>query len=395
MNLNRKVALGTVFLVVLVDLIGFGIVLPLLPFYASKFNASPVTIGLLYSIFSFAQLVFSPIWGALSDRIGRRPIMLLSTFGALVAYILFALSQSLTMLFVSRLVAGIMGGNVSTAQAYVADVTSPEDRAKGMGLIGAAFGIGFVIGPALSALLLMVHDHYALPGFFAAFLSAMSFLLVLFKLPETVDLSRGPDPTRIEKISIFTKRFWTSLFGRGNGILPLLLFSIFLFSLGQSSLYSGFPLFCKSELGLTAKEVGMQFVAMGLVTVLVQGGLIRLLVHRFREERLFLVGSILMVAGLGLIPFATSAPILTVYLSIMAIGASLNGPTLTSLISKKADPRRIGATLGGSQGLAALGRVIGPAWGGFLYAFSFRMPFLVTALILSTSIIIGLSLKES
>jgi len=201
----KKGSLATVFLVVLIDLIGFGLVLPLLPFYAREFAATPVVIGLLYSIYSVAQLLFSPIWGSLSDRLGRRPIMLLSTGGAVVAYIIFGLAGSLAVLFVSRLVAGVMGGNIATAQAYIADVTSDEDRAKGMGLIGAAFGIGFVLGPALASGLIhpgfqewvgamgltglaewMEVRRFGLPGFFAAFLSLCSFLMVLFFLPETV-----------------------------------------------------------------------------------------------------------------------------------------------------------------------------------------------------------------
>ena len=159
----NKPALATVFLVVMIDLLGFGIVLPLLPFYAQEFSASAVTIGLLYSVYSFMQLIFSPIWGSLSDRIGRRPIMLLSTFGAVLAYVIFGLAESLGVLFFSRIIAGVMGGNISTAQAYIADVTDKENRAKGMGLIGAAFGIGFVVGPASATLLIhsSFHDFVA------------------------------------------------------------------------------------------------------------------------------------------------------------------------------------------------------------------------------------------
>src|SRR5574341_1291469 len=154
LRMKKSTPLITVFLAVFIDLIGFGIVLPLLPFYASVFSATPVQIGLLYSIYSLAQLIFSPIWGGFSDRVGRRPIMLLSTLGASAAYLLFGFSHSFLLLFLSRLMAGVMGGNISTAQAYVADITTLADRAKGMGLIGAAFGIGFVLGPAISSLLI-------------------------------------------------------------------------------------------------------------------------------------------------------------------------------------------------------------------------------------------------
>src|SRR3989338_1185273 len=213
-------ALLTVFLAVLIDLMGFGIILPLLPFYASVFGASAVQVGLLYSIYPFAQLIFSPIWGGLSDRIGRRPIMLLSTFGASIAYLIFGLAHTLWLLFLSRFLAGVMGGNISTAQAYVADVTTHEDRAKGMGLIGAAFGIGFVIGPALGALLIhpkfleffhiLRQNEFALPGIFAALMSFSSFILVLFKLPETVKVEAN-NGERIARTSIFGKTFWQSI----------------------------------------------------------------------------------------------------------------------------------------------------------------------------------------
>jgi len=413
----KKDALATVFLVVLVDLMGFGIVLPLIPFYASEFGASAVAVGLLYSIYSFAQLVFSPIWGSFSDRIGRRPIMLMSTFGAFLAYCLFAVSNSLWVLFLSRLIAGVMGGNISTAQAYVADVTTHEERAKGMGLIGAAFGIGFVVGPALATLLihpafsrffeshglagvadLIAQNKYALPGFFAAALSFLSFLLVIFKLPETVQKEKAADAARIVRPSIFSRNFWTSLMEEGGTsskhLLPLFMICIFLLALGQSSLYSAFPLFCKMRLSLDPEQVGMQFAAMGLIAVFVQGGLIRPLEKRFGERRLFLVGSTLMVAGLALIPFAASPGVLTLFLSVLAAGASLNGPTLNSLISKQADPSRIGYTMGSSQGFSALGRVVGPAWGGLLFGFSFKWPFVITAMVVSFTIFVGLKLKE-
>ena len=223
---TRRTELATVFLVVLVDLLGFGIVLPLLPFYASRYEATPLTIGLLYSSYSMAQLVFSPLWGGWSDRIGRRPVMLLSTFGSFLSYVLFGLSNSLAVLFLSRVVAGIMGGNISTAQAYVADVTSREDRARGMGLIGAAFGIGFVLGPAMAALLIhpalislavrlglqgaagwLAHNPYAMPGFFAAGMSLVSFLMVLTRLPETVKPGAAPKEKSV-RLGVFSAEFW-------------------------------------------------------------------------------------------------------------------------------------------------------------------------------------------
>lgn len=399
----KNIRLFTVFLVVLVDLIGFGIVLPLMPFYASEFGASPVMIGLLYSIYSVAQLIFSPIWGGWSDRIGRRPIMLLSTIGAAVAYILFGLAETFTLLLLSRLLAGVMGGNISTAQAYIADVTAPEDRARGMGLIGAAFGLGFVTGPVLATALIhpvipewfsaaglegfaaWIQTHtYALPAFFAAILSFLSFLLVYFKLEETV--VDGAEVAKGAKDGVFTRKYWKTLADTSSGstagkVLVLLMVSMFVLSFGQSSLYSAFPLYCEAVLNMDAGQVGIQFFWLGIITAVVQGGLIKPLTKVFREETLFLTGNILMAAGLFLLGTATTTPQLTSYLALMAVGHSLNLPTITSLISQKADPRRMGTTIGATQGLSGLGRAIGPTWGGALFGLNVSIPFFFTGLV--------------
>ncbi len=453
----KKGSLATVFLVVLIDLIGFGLVLPLLPFYAREFAATPVVIGLLYSIYSVAQLVFSPIWGSWSDRIGRRPIMLLSTAGAVVAYIIFGLAESLFVLFLSRLVAGVMGGNIATAQAYVADVTTEKDRARGMGLIGAAFGIGFVLGPALASGLIhpgfqewvmaagftglaewMELRRFGLPGFFAAGLSLCSFMLVMFYLPETVDLAAEEDvePADVGKSerdkqqnkfrdesreagldlkqddrseiirnsgsksisgtvarpSVFMPEFWRQLSAQqkaSGGPLTFLLGAVFLLSFGQASLYSAFPLFAESELGMTPEQVGMQFFYIGLIAIIVQGGLIRPLSKWFPEAGLFFVGNILMTLGLGAIALSQSVSMLTVFLGVMALGHSLNLPTINSLISKEAGTNSYGAMMGLSQGLSGLGRAIGPTWGGFLFGSAVFLPFYATAAALSITIWIG------
>lgn len=412
---KTKGSLLTVFLVVLVDLIGFGIVLPLLPFYAGEFNATPLMIGFLYSIYSIAQLIFSPIWGSYSDRIGRRPIMLLSTFGAVVAYIIFGFAESFAVLFFSRMVAGIMGGNISTAQAYIADVTTTKDRAKGMGMIGAAFGIGFVLGPALASGLIhpefrlfieglgwnnvadiMEERRFGLPGFFAAFLSLCSFLLVLFKLPETVNTDQVEPKEKFVRNSVFSRDFWNTIGQhtgtKGNTVFVLLLVSAFLLSFGQASLYSAFPLFCEAVLDMTPEQVGIQFFYIGLIAVVVQGGLIRPLTRWFAEEKLFLVGNVLMTIGLAAIAFAGTISMLTLFLGLMALGHSLNLPTLSSLISQEADPKRVGAMMGTSQGLSGLGRAIGPTWGGALYSASVGLPFIATGLVISATIFVGIKI---
>lgn len=402
---NSRAALFTMFLVVLIDLIGFGIVLPNLAFFASEYGAAPFTIGLLYSSYSIAQLFFSPIWGALSDRIGRRPVMLISTFGSAASYFLLGFSRSVVLLFISRILAGIMAGNISTAQAYVSDVTTPENRARGMGLIGAAFGIGFVLGPAIGAALAYVPAHgeffqrypHALIGFFAAALSALSFLLVLFVLPETLDRSgRKPDDARPVKMSVFSLSFWRFVADREKGRhLPLLFFCMFMASFGQASIYGAFPILCKEILHLSPGAVGMEYVFVGVVAAVVQGILIRPLVKRFGERPLFVAGNILMMLGLGLLGFARSQAVLSAFLGIMSVGWSLNLPTLTSLISKRSDPHYYGATLGASQALSALGRAVGPGWGGLLFGMHTQLPFLLTAALLSTAVAASLRFADS
>lgn len=412
--MNKKRALGTVFLVVLVDLLGFGIVLPLLPYTASRFDASALAIGLLYSVYSFAQLVFSPLWGGWSDRIGRRPIMLISTAGSVGSYVLFAFSSSLTLLFLSRLFAGIMGGNISAAQAYVADVTEPSERAKGMGLIGAAFGIGFALGPAISGSLLLPRVHealarglpqaasvfvtenpYSFPGLAAALLSFCSFLMVVFLLPESLPPGRGAsqDGLRVKKISVFSRDFWASVLARDARALGLLYLCLLFLMIGHSSLYSSFPLFCKQELGLDAHQVGMQFLLLGVVTVFVQGGLIRPLVRMFGEKNLLVTGNILTATALFLMPGADSALEASIYLCLLAVGASLNGPTLTSLISQEATPARTGLAMGNAQAVSALGRVIGPACGGLLFGLRPQAPFLWMGVLVGASVWIAALVK--
>lgn len=379
-------------MIVLVDLIGFGIVLPLLPFYGTRFGASPLAIGLLYSVYSFAQFIAAPLWGIWSDRVGRRPVMLLSMGAAVIAYLLFATAGSFGALFVSRLVAGVMGGNISAAQAYVADVTTEEERARGMGLIGAAFGIGFVLGPALAGVLmlerlplpgLLAAHRLALPGLTAAALSFSSFLLILFRLPEP---AKKTLTARSDRREIFTRRFW-------SGPLALFFAAAFLFSLGQSSLYGAFPLYCHSRIGMGPDGVGFLYVLMGVVTVIIQGGALRALVRRFGERRLFLAGAILLTAGLMMIGLTASARFLAAMLVMMTAGVSLSVPVLNSLVTKRAGGAGYGASLGAAQSLAALGRTVGPAWGGLLFGISAASPFWITAIVISATIWIGLRIQ--
>jgi len=376
-------ALLTVFLVIFVDLLGFGLVLPLMPFFASEFGASPLTIGLLYSAYSAMQLFFAPFWGNLSDRFGRRPIMMISTLGASISYVIFSFSGSLAILFFSRIMAGAMAGNISAAQAYITDVTDEKNRVKGMGLVGAAFGLGFTLGPALAAwILAMKPSAYALPGLAAAAFSLASFAFVVFLLPETVRVGQMPAaapkrPNPLQKI------FWTSIAGSPDSRLRPLLFCMFAITVAHASLYGAFPLFCSTKFNMSAADVGGLFGVMGLIAVLIQGGLMRRLSGRVDEKKLLFAGTAVMMLGLAAIPLVPTRHLLLIAISILAIGGSLNGPALLSLISKEADPARTGAAMGVSQSASGLARVIGPAWGGLLFGLASPLPFWATTAVLA------------
>ena len=398
--MNKKMALLTVFLVVMIDLIGFGIVLPGLEAYAVGFKAAPLFVGIVYSSYSLAQLIFSPVWGSLSDRVGRRPVMMVSTLGASAAYLLFAFSNSLALLLFCRIFAGMMAGNISTAQAYVADVTDHKDRAKGMGLIGAAFGIGFVVGPALGGIIMKIFpaNPFYIIGVLASCLSILSFLLVVTRLPEPRREALNDVGSRIIKTSIFTKNFWDysrKINQESRGAFFKFLICVFLLTLGQASIYEAFPYFCRTQLHLPVSMVYQQYVWMGLVAVFIQGGLIRVLVKRVSEKRLFLVGSLLMGAGLSAIPFTKGVDGLTAVMMLMAVGASLAVPTLTSLISKESTAENYGVTLGISQSFSAMARAIGPTWGSALLAVSFQAPFIITGGLVLLTVWVGSYAKTS
>lgn len=349
--------MATVFAAVIADMIGSGIVFPLLPFIGTRFGATPIEVGALFGIFSLAQVIASPIWGRVSDHVGRKPIMLLCTFGSTASYILFAFATSLEMLFFSRILAGILGANVSTALAYITDVTTEKNRAGSMGLIGAAFGVGFTIGPVIVAL---AGDSFFISGMIAAGFSALSFLLIAFTLREP------PRHAAREKIPF---KFSPIFLGP------------FLLAFGQSTLYTSFPLFAARMLDLAPRDVGTIYAAMGMIAITIQGGGVRYLSRKFRDERLVMAGASLMAIGFFIIPHAPSFSRLLVILCVIAIGHGLSLPTLWSVISKRSTSA--GATMGVAQSFASVGRMLGPVWGGWLYGFSYGLPFAATAVVLA------------
>jgi DHA1 family tetracycline resistance protein-like MFS transporter len=361
----KRSPLVVIFTTVFIDLVGFGIVIPVLPFYAegTRFNATPRTVGLLFASYSVMQLIFSPVLGRLSDKHGRRPVLLVSIIGTGIGFLILGFATTLWMLFLGRILDGITGGNISTAQAYIADITTKEDRAKGMGLIGAAFGMGFVFGPAIGGIL--SRWGVAVPFLFAAGLCFANALLLYFTLPETVT----PDhPARVSAAG-----------GRGlshlirslqNPRLGFVLIIYFLFIVAFSIMTTSFSLFTMFRFGYDAQHTGYLFAYVGILAVIVQGGLIGRLVKRFGELPLVIVGAFLFAGSLFAVPFVgpeTGGLVaLLIGGGLFSIGNSLSAPSLTSLASKSVGPREQGSVLGVTQSVASLARAVGPALAALL-----------------------------
>ncbi len=338
--------LGVVFTVVFIDLLGFGIVLPLLPTYAATFSVTPAAIGLLVTSFSVLQLVAVPIWGALSDRIGRRPVLIVGLVGSTASYVLFAFAGSYWALLVSRIVAGAMGATVGVAQAYIADVTAPERRAHAMGMLGAAFALGFIFGPAIGGIL-SAHS-YASAGLVAAALCATHAVAALAWLPEAPQHRTAAR----ERVSL--------------GPLAAALAATLLLTAAWAVIHVTLPLFGRDVLHDTPRRMGMLFAFMGVVSAIVQGGVVGRLAPRLGEWRLAVTGAVLLVLGLALVPGSAGTWWFLPALGVLSAGSALAGPSIFAVVSRRAPPGQQGAALGLTQTASTLGRIVGPTVAGFL-----------------------------
>jgi MFS family permease len=364
------------FLTVFIDLVGFGMVIPQLPAYGRLFHATATEIGLLGGVYSFMQFLMAPIWGSLSDRHGRRPILLSSLFGIACAYVMFAqgdptadgLRGSFWWLFAARALAGLCAANISTAVAYVADVTTPQDRAKGMGIIGAAFGMGFVFGPALGGI---AGQHaLMLPPQIAACLSMVAFVLALFALPESREKGAKPRELGFRPLMEAFK----------NPVLSRWMYSYLFYMVAVASMEVALPLFLGGDpFHYDQRPVGYLFTYLGLVVAAIQGGGIRRMVKKTGEGPVARRGVVMSVVGLLLLPFAGSLTWLVVALTFLACGQGFAQPTLMALISRSASSEEQGTVMGVSQSLASFGRIIGPPLAGFLYGVYRGLPFWAAA----------------
>lgn len=359
---NNKL-LFSIFLVVFIDLLGFSLILPLLPYYASSFGADSSVIGLLVASYAAAQLFSSPILGRLSDRIGRRPVLLISIAGNVLGFILLALAQSLWMLFLARIVAGFTGGNISVAQAYIADVTDEKNRSRGLGLIGAAFGLGFIIGPAVGGIL--SQWGYALPAFVAAALSFVNLILVLAWLPESLTAERKALLAVKEKTP-FTFKALTGALRRP--LVGPLLHTRFIFGLAFSGFQAIFTLYALQRFNLGSTQTGYILAYVGLLSTITQGGLIRILTARFNDRQLLLGSAAAMAVGLLGWAAVNTVWLLLIDLIPIAVAGGVLNTVINSAISKSVEPVEVGGTLGLASSLESLTRVISPSAAGFLLA---------------------------
>lgn len=379
------------FAIVLTDLIGFGIVIPLLPFYGEHFGASPLAVTLLMATYSLLQLFMAPLWGRLSDRHGRRPILLISLAGSIASYLWLGSADALWMLFAARAVQGACAGNIAAAQAYVADVTTPENRAKGMGMIGAAFGLGFIIGPALGGALAGADPaapDVASPAFLGAGLSALAFLGTILFLAESLP-QRLRGAARLGRLAAVAQ----ALRRPGLRILILLFFGIIF---AFSGMETTFALWAARQFNWGAAQVGYVFTYVGVIGALVQGGLIGKLTRRFGEERLLVAGTAAIVLGLLAIPLATSLAILFVACGFLALGMGMTQPSINSLISRRAAAHEQGEVMGVAQSAGSLARILGPAFAGFLFGdFGRNAPYLAGAAVMAVVFLVALRLLRA
>lgn len=370
MLMDNKKALPILFLVMFLVMVGFGIIIPVMPFYAEEIGATPTELGLLMAVYSLMQLLFAPMWGRVSDRIGRKPVIMIGIFGLAISFFLMALSTELWMLFAARIIGGLLSSaNMPTVMAYVADITSEEDRGKGMGIIGASIGLGFIFGPAIGGI--FSKSSLNAPFYLAGTTALITFLLVFFILKESL--------TEEERRNLDTKR--TSLLKAFNGPVSVLFILQLFVTLSLSGLEATFAYFAAEKADLGSVELGYIFMIMGLAGAVVQGGLVGKLTKKFGEGTVIQIGIVISAIGFGLILLIGGFTTAALFLTVFGVGNGLIRPSVSSLLTKKSTAGH-GSTTGLLSSFDSLGRIAGPPLGGWLFSIAVGLPY-ISGIILS------------
>jgi MFS transporter, DHA1 family, tetracycline resistance protein len=405
----KRSPLFILLLTVLLDLIGFGIVLPLLPTYAKELGANPFMIGFIAAIFSIMQFIFSPLWGKLSDVIGRRPVMLISIFITAVSYLVFSQASTIPLLLFARGLSGIGSANIAAAQAYITDVTDSKNRSGAMGLMGAAFGIGFIIGPVIGGLL---KHYYGIQtvGFVSSFLISVDLVLALFLLPESNKHARklsfgftNQASPNSEKRPLSASLVLEKIKEYGAGLksvfksrpLALLLIANYMYTFAIVNMQVASILLWKEYFSASDEQVGYIFAYVGIWSAIVQGGLISKLTKKIGEHKLFLWGHIFTFVGVFFVPFAPSNSLFSIGLFILfffAIGTSLAAPINISMLSLYSYKEKQGQIMGLNQSVNSFARIMGPFSGSILYGMDFHAPYIVAGVILILGTLIAADL---
>jgi len=398
---RTKKPLLIAFITIFLDLLGFGIIIPIQPFFTKSLGASPTIITLLGASYSLMQFLFAPFWGSLSDRLGRRPIMLSSIAIACVGYFIFASAESLWVLFFARMLSGFGNANLGTAQAIISDSTTGEERAKGMGLIGAAFGLGFIFGPAIGAFLGQISPRT--PLYAAGVLSAINLLLTYILLPETKKTGAPPKSIGFLLRPSVIKRFAISQ--NVKSIFWVSFFSVIAFSqLEQIIALFIEDIWVPTELGederikLAARLTGYYLLIVGIVAAVIQGGLIGRLNKRFTEVGLIRTGLLIILSVMILIPFIGSTgsfALLLLSAPYLSIGTSILNPSKSSLLSQSVPANMQGTILGINQSFASMGRVLGPATAGLMFEYSINLPFYAAGILILPALFLSWRLSPA
>jgi multidrug resistance protein len=375
-----------IFLTIFVNLVGFGIIVPLLPYYAQTFGASPLVIGLLFAVFSLCQLVAAPALGDFSDRYGRRPVLVFSLAGTVVSFVMLAVAHSVVMLFAARIVDGLSGGNNSTARAYVADITEPKDRARAYGLIGAAFGLGFILGPALSGIL--SHISYTAPIWAAAGVTLIATIMAVVWLPETVHRTHAGTGNPF--------RYLPSLLQRPA--IRRVLAIDFIYWCAFAIFQTTFALFAARRFSFDVARTGYFFAGFGVLGAIIQGGFIRPLVKRAGDVTIFRLGLIFGAIGLAATAMTHSVTAFALALVPLALGIGFGHPTMASLVSLASRSDEQGRVQGAASAVESLGRTVGPIWGNStLQQYGESFPYISAALLLvaTMALTVGFQVGEA